>query len=59
MGNLPFESVEQLLLGQTALVEEALHERVIALGDFFDQGLPPRSRLILHLLRDVGDFELA
>ena len=44
MRDFALEAVEQLFLREAALLEETLHQRVVAFGDFLDQLLAPVSR---------------
>ena len=59
VADFALQTVDQLFLRQSALLEEALHERVIALGDFLDERRAHLVRLALHVRRDVGSFELS
>ena len=59
MGDLALETVDQLVLRQAALLEEALHQSVVALRDFLDQRGARFVRLALHVSRDIRRLEFS
>jgi hypothetical protein len=59
MRDLAPQSVDQLVLRESSLLEELLHQRVIALGHLLDQLLAPRLGIALEVRRDVDDVELS
>ena len=58
MRDLPLQAIDQLLLRQPALIEESLHERVVAFSHLFDELLPPIVRVALQRGGDVDRVEL-
>ncbi len=57
--DLPLEALDQLFLGEPALLEEALHERVVALGDLFDELLARLIRLLAQVRGDLLDAQFS
>ncbi len=53
------QAVDQLFLREAALLEEALHQRIVALGDFLDQFLAGIVRLGLAVVGDVDRLVLS
>ena len=59
MPDLAFETVDQLFLRQTALLEKALHQSVVAFRHFLNELLAPIVGVALHVRRNVRGVELA
>ena len=59
MADFALQTIEQLFLRQAALIEEALHQRVVALGDLLDELLAPVVGLGFQLRGDVDRLVLA
>ena len=59
MPDFALQAVEQLFLRQAALIEEALHQRVVALGDLLDELRAPVVGLGFQLRGDVDRLVLA
>ena len=59
MSDFALQSIEQLFLRQSALIEEALHQRVVALGHLLDELRAVVVGLGFQIRRDVDRFVLA
>ncbi len=59
MRDFALHAFDQLFLRQPALLEEALHQRVVAFGNLLDELLAPIIGVALEVRRDVGELVLA